>query len=281
MKVTLPKTVAMPLIETVLGDITDISVGFSKIVPSQNPAEVQLAGSGTLVSAGGVRAILTAAHVVSNLPDSGDVGLIAPLRGGGYHAPVIIDMQHVQKILVAKGSDDSQGPDLGLLILSSADWSLLPTGKTFFNLSRRRDKMMNDPHPPLRGIWVICGMVGEWTNNPPKGRLSEHKKGFHGLCMPVVLTKERDQGDFDYLSVQVENNDTYEGPESFGGCSGGGLWRVLIYEGDNGALETGELLLSGVAFYQSWWEGGRNTIECHGRKSIYGKVIETLVSLSS
>lgn len=270
----------MPLLNTVHGDLTDFSVGFSKGFPSQNPTEVQLAGSGTLVSAGGIRAILTAAHVISNLPDSGDVGLIVPTRRGGYHPLAIIDMQHVQKVFIAKGSDDSQGPDLGLLILSPADCLLLPTGKTFFNLLNRRDMMMNDPHAPLRGIWVICGMVGEWTNNPPGGRLSEHKRGFHGLCIPVALINERHQGDFDYLSVQVGKNELYEGPESFGGCSGGGLWHVILNELDNGALKVSESLLSGVAFYQSGWEGDRNTIECHGRKSIYGKVVETLEGLT-
>lgn len=270
----------MPLLAIVHDDITDFSVGFSKVFPPQKPSEVRLAGSGTLVSAGKVHAILTAAHVLSNLPGTGDVGLIVPTRHKGYHAPMVIDMENIRKILIAKGADDSQGPDLGLIILSPADWLRLPTGKTFFNLCNRRDKMMNDPHPPLRGIWVICGMVGEWTNNPPQMRLPQQPKGFHGLCMPVAFANQRQQGDYDYISVQVGKNESYEGPESFGGCSGGGLWHVIVNEQSNGRLAVSEALLAGVAFYESGWERGRNTIECHGRKSIYGKVTGKLEGLA-
>ena len=125
-------------------------------------------------------------------------------------------------------------------------------------------------------------MVGEWTNNPPPNRtLPEHRKGFHGLCMPVLLTSEQQRGDYDYYSFQVENNETYEGPESFGGCSGGGVWHLTVNEQEDGSLAIRESLLAGVAFYQSWWKGARNTIECHGRKSIYGKVIETLEGLAT
>lgn len=271
----------MPLLASVHGDLTDFSVGFSKAVPAEKPTTVTLAGSGTLVSAGGVRAILTAQHVISKLPDSGDVGLIVPTRQQGYHHPVIIDLDHARKIPIAKGADDSRGPDLGLLVLSAADWSLFPTGKTFFNLSKRCEMMLNAPHAPLRGIWVICGLVGEWTNNPPPNRrLPEHQTGFHGLAMPVAMTKERKEADFDYFSVQVAKNETYEGPESFGGCSGGGLWHLIVQEDDKGSLAISESLLSGVLFHQSWWENGRNTLECHGRTSLYGKVVEVLEKLA-
>jgi hypothetical protein len=278
MQRTLSRSEVMPLLATAQGDLIDFTVGFAKCVPPVNPVEVTLAGSGTLVCAGGVRAILTAEHVLSHLPDSGNVGLIAPTRQQGHHPPVIINMEHVRKIPIARrGADESQGPDIGLLLLSPAHWSLLPTGKPFFNLSKRRDLMLNAPHAPQRGIWVICGMVGEWTNNPPqKHRLPEQRQGFHGLCMPVLLKRERQQAVFDYVCVQVGKNEADKAPESFGGCSGGGVWHLVIYEKEDGSLVVGESLLSGVIFYEWYWEDGRATIVCHGRRSIYGKVVDTL-----
>jgi hypothetical protein len=270
----------MPLLKTVQGDLIDCTVGFVKpCLPHKSPGPL-LAGSGTLVSAGGVRAILTAAHVVSNLPNRGDLGLSVPMRFGPNRHCIKVDMESVRKVLIGKGSDDSQGPDLGLLVLSSADWSLLPTGKIFFNLSKRREKMMNDPHPAVSGAWVICGMVGEWTSGVPKLKGHEHTIGVHGLCSPVALTNERQQGGFDYFSIQVAKNESYEGPDSFKGCSGGGLWHLIVTEQRDGSLAICQSLLVGVAFYESGWEGDCNTIECHGRKSIYGKVIEILQSLA-
>ena len=110
------------MLETVRGDLTDSTVGFVKFLPLQKPTDMVLAGSGTLVSAGGVRAILTAEHVISNLPNSGPIGLIVPTRQGPMRHRTIIYMEHVRKIPIAKGRDDSKGPDIGLLIPALTYW---------------------------------------------------------------------------------------------------------------------------------------------------------------
>jgi hypothetical protein len=185
-------------------------------------------------------------------------------------------MERVQKIPIAKGTNDSQGPDLGLLILSASDWGLMPSGKIFYNLSKRCEKMLNDPPPDDKGAWVLCGMVAERTSDLPKERGYEHGKSFNGMCGPVVLANQRQEGGFDYFSVQVAYNESYEGPESFEGCSGGGLWHLLIKERHDGSLEIFDSLLVGVAFYQSAKENDRKTIECHGRQSIYRAVVKEL-----
>ncbi len=271
----------MPLLDTVHGDLVDFTVGFVKFCPPQKPTEMVLGGSGTLVSAGGVRAILTAGHVISNLPNSGLVGLILPTRFGNQRHQTKIDMALVKKIIIAQGFDESEGPDIGLLVLPDADLARFSNRKNFFNLSKRREKMLKNPHPATRGAWVLCGMVAEWTSNLPEERGIKYGKGFRGLCGPVVLTRERQKGRFDYFSVQVANNDSYEGPDNFGGCSGGGLWQLIMREKEDGSLVIDESILVGVAFYQSGWENNLNNIECHGRKSIYKAVIKTLESLST
>jgi hypothetical protein len=281
MQRTLNSSEFMPMLETVRADLVDSTVGFVNFHPAHEPTEIVLAGSGTLVSAGGFRAILTAAHVISNLPDSGPVGLILPTRFGPHRHQTKIEMQTVRKIIIARGTDEDKGPDIGLLILPSADLARFSDRKIFSNLSKRRKKMLHDPHPAIRGAWVLCGMVGEWTTNLPKERGYEHGKGFNGLCSPVALVNERQETDFDYFSIQAANNESYEGPESFGGCSGGGLWHLIIREREDKTLFIDEMLLAGVAFYQSGWIDGRNTIECHGRKSIYGTVVETLEKLKA
>ena len=109
MRRTITSSEFMPLLETVRGDLTDFTVGFVKFLPLQKPNSIVLAGSGTLISVGGVRAILTAQHVISNLPDSGPVGLITPTRHGPIRHRTFVDMERVQKIPIAKGKTDSKG----------------------------------------------------------------------------------------------------------------------------------------------------------------------------
>ena len=128
---TLSKSEFMPLAKNAFADLTDYSVGFIK-ASSKEPSQVILAGSGTLVSANGFKAILTAHHVLTNLPDSGHIGLLTPMRFGPRIHRLTIDMECVRKIPIAKGQIDSQGPDLGLLVLAPTDWGRLPSGKICF-----------------------------------------------------------------------------------------------------------------------------------------------------
>ena len=177
----------MGLAKNAYDDLTDYSVGFIKSSPHE-PTEPVLAGSGTLVSANGFRAILTAQHVLTNLPTNGQIGLLTPMRFGSRIHRLTVDTQHVHKIPIAKGDDDSQGPDLGLLVLAPADWSRLPTGKIFYNLSKRQDLILNKPPEDNRGAWAICGMVAERTDDLSDEAKKRYGKGkcFQGICINVV-----------------------------------------------------------------------------------------------
>jgi hypothetical protein len=56
--------------------IANFSVGLAKLIVHGNAENAIPAGSGTLVTIGTVAGILTAAHVVKNLPDAGDMALM-------------------------------------------------------------------------------------------------------------------------------------------------------------------------------------------------------------
>ena len=92
------------------------------------------------------------------------------------------------------------------------------------------------------------------------------------------VTRPCSQDNFDYLFLEALYNELYEGPGSYGGFSGGGLWQLLLTASGN-KLEVNDRLLSGVAFYQSEKkcdDAGRvaREIKCHGRKSIYEAMID-------
>ena len=65
---------------------------------------------------------------------------------------------------------------------------------------------------------------------------------------------------------------------AFGGVSGGGLWQVIIAKNEAGKVILKELILSGVAFYQTQNINNRRVIVCHGRRSVYKKVYDEVVT---
>ena len=265
----------LPLLEIASEDLSDYTIGFVKFQLEANPVDAVLAGSGTLVSAHGVPSILTAEHVISNLPNKGQVGLVALTRFGPQLHRSTIYMEHVRRISIARGSEDSKGPDLGLLVLSPIDARDLGSRKLFYNLSMRRDRMLTGPPPADKGAWVLCGMADEWTEDVPPPKGYERVKMFRGLCGAGELCGERIEGAFDYLSFEVKYDEDYEGPRRYKGFSGGGLWQLLL-ENCNGSMKVNEKILSGVAFHESPLVEDRRIIECHGRRSVYEAVVHAL-----
>ena len=239
----------------------------------------QLLGSGTLVSIGDTKAILTADHVLEVLPET--VGLVFPTRydnspRAAPRLPVKIPMNHLEKKRVGRGDQESEGPDLGLLVLPGP----ITSTKTFYNLSKRHTRVVEHPWPITSGIWVFVGAPAEWTEAaaPEAGFPGvQEQRGFMGLCS---VENEYEQGGFDYLEFVANYNAAYEGPGGFGGCSGGGLWHMLVSRTEQGQIfiKNKDILLSGVAFWQSAIvaDTGKRTIQCHGRKSVYQRVIDEL-----
>ena len=254
-------------------------VAFVKIKGQEDDAV--LAGSGTLVTAAGRYGILTADHVLEVLPSNGEFGLVLPNSGT---LPRLhryrLEASNTQKLRVAKASHDRNGPDLGLLILGNPDVSKLSVSKVFYNLGTRRDKMLSDPPPIELGGWFLVGMAAEWTSELPLERGFTRVKEFRGLCGAGVVATERKTNTYDYLHYEAKYNAAYEGPQSFQGFSGGGLWQIRMKEQDGKPIIT-ETLLSGVAFYESEMVGDIRTIYCHGRRSIYEFAYQALAGTAA
>jgi hypothetical protein len=77
------------------------------------------------------------------------------------------------------------------------------------------------------------------------------------------------------VSIKLKFGTGSRVPETFQGCSGGGIWQGLLKE-DQNQFTIKELLLSGVAFYENQLDNVGMEIECHGIKSIYDKVVTAL-----
>ncbi|MEZ5445174.1 MAG: hypothetical protein R3F45_05280 [Gammaproteobacteria bacterium] len=261
--------------EQVENKLAQFTIGFVKFNDLESDAK--LAGSGTLVSCGSSFAILTADHVIENLSLVDPIGVVVPVGGSslGRRHRVTLDMRTVRRLTIGQASHSHSGPDLGLLMLSPPDAAKLQNWQSFYNLAKRRDSMLFSPPSIEDGGWFLAGFVDELTTEHGAESGFTKVMGFRGLCGAGVVFEGAGEPPFDYLNFEVKYDETVQGPISFEGSSGGGLWQVRFRKVDN-RIEIADALLSGVAFYQSDRRNDQRIIYCHGRHSIYGTVCETL-----
>jgi hypothetical protein len=251
------------------------SVGFVRIIGNEDDAII--AGSGTLVTVGPQRAILTADHVLDELPSSGNIWLVRCREGWTQPHRFSIDASAVRKITAGKASHTADGPDLGLLVLAPSDVARLEATQTFYNLDKRRAQALDGAKLTPYG-WALFGMIHEKTiESPPQNRFTR-VKGFNGSVLFGVEPTERRGTDFDYLDFVALYNEHYTGPESYQGASGGGLWQLDYGQAPDGTVSVTSAVLSGVAYFESPRAGNTRTIYCHGRRSIYDTAYAALSS---
>ena len=246
----------------------------------------QLLGSGTLVSIGGTKAILTVDHVLEILPKTAEhVCLVFPTRydnspQAAPRLPMNVPMKYLEKKTVGRGKQESDGPDLGLVVLPGHIASrFIPSTKSYYNLTlpERRKRVMENPRSIDSGIWVLMGAPEEWIEQASPDARFERVQEQRGLMGIAGVNKEYARGGFDYLECVANYNAAYEGPNRFGGCSGGGLWHIHLSKKEHGQIVIkGRPILSGVPFWQSAIVDCKRTIRCHGRKSVYRRVIDAL-----
>ena len=85
------------------------TVAFLRIEDTSDGRDAFLLGSGILVTISDVSAILTASHVIRALPRIGRLGIFL----SATFTPHSIDTEGVTFLDIARGNDDSLGPDLG------------------------------------------------------------------------------------------------------------------------------------------------------------------------
>jgi len=256
--------------------VSDFAIGFVALRENEAGERAQLGGSGTLVQVDGTYGILTAHHVLRHLPDGPEIGLIIVTRFNPMLHRVTLRREAVRRLLIAKGDCDSEGPDLGVLLLSEVDVAALRTWKSFYNLPLHLEGVLGNPPALNEGVWLLCGFAGELTaeHGPDRGFASVMV--FHGQCGAGWVEREYSVGDFDYFDFEARYGGADEPPQSFRGFSGAGLWQARLTRTPDGALRAEQPILSGVAFYESDLADARRIIRCHARRSVYANVVESV-----
>jgi len=261
------------VIEAAARDVANYSIGFLHVKSSPRRSnDVRLLGSGTLVSVGPTHAILTAHHVLSALPRNGRLGLIISPTAQQHS----VDTQGLVYIQIARGRVDSEGPDLGAIVLAPSIASSIGAKKSYYRLDSHRDHLLNSPPHIRDGFWFVNGFIDEWTVEEPDKDGWGLVKGFYNLSAAGGPDNTIVVGNHDYFAFPVSYRGRSVAPKSFGGMSGGGLWQVPLTRDAQRQIKHTTPLLSGVVFYQEPTTDTSCGVRCHGRLSVYKVAFEAI-----
>jgi len=265
------------LLETAVPTLSDYSVGFVLTTATNGLLDANLGGSGTLVTIDEVRGILTACHVVKRLSTNKDVALVLPTANKELHHISFRSSDFSHHSFCPQG-EAANGPDVSLLVPPPDVLDTLQARKSFYNMSKRQERMLETPEPIEHGLWVLSGFAAERTGDGVPEQGFSKIKFFNGLHLNGKLARECNEGNFDYLFFEALYNELYEGPDSYGGFSGGALWQLII-EPAGSKFQVTDIFLSGAAFFQSAKKDKGDgqvirDIKCHGRRSLYKALID-------
>jgi hypothetical protein len=164
----------------------------------------------------------------------------------------------------------------------------LPPRKLFYRLdlqtAERLEHSLQDD-----GIFVVCGAAKERerTGGPELGFtevMIEEVTAYHGGMVPPSGRFRRDGYHYAELDVEYASHEDLPGtfiPGTFGGVSGGGLWRIEVGKAADGTYAVSEPLLAGVAFYQTPLVNQHRMIRCHAGDGVYVHTLQKLTEVSS
>lgn len=255
--------------------IANFTLGFVRVTVRDNVEDAESAGSGSLISVGPIQGILTAAHVLEHLPDKGNVGLVLYQDDPAKFGKRVIDMQHAEKLMLGGEASGVAGPDLGFLRLPPNTVAALGAVLSFYNLSKRQDDVLANRAPTPSYSDAIVGMISELTEDVPTERPRVRRKSFTAIFGPGTSSAITEANGYDLFDFEVTSSPDFKLPNSFGGTSGGAVWRFYIAEKD-GAASVVDSRLVGVPFFETPRDGKMIT-SCHGPKSIYRVLADAIV----
>jgi hypothetical protein len=216
-----------------------------------------LAGTGTLIAYKDAHYILTAAHVWHNALKKADhVGIT--LRET-YDHTCLMD----PATIVASGppvpSDWTEwGPDIVFLRIPAVRVGEIKVFRVFYSLASEEKSLFKGEHTEARLLLGTPEALGTYKKNHASVQMTPF-----WVAPPTCSMHNA----FDYLDVNARLPPPSD-VNSFGGVSGGGLWRVKVYSDPATGEIHSEAILNGVAFWAYEVKGGAGTVRCHGPESI-------------
>jgi hypothetical protein len=237
--------------DVVLDKVKHFTIGFA--LAGDTPA---VKGSGVLIKHGDRHGILTCTHVDTYLRElKRPVGLVRLNRGLAQQAATL-DMDEV--FSYSAGEDPWEGEDIAFIhlpphLVGNMDCAFLDADKNF-------TKPQPDDYRSLIQVHSAFGLVEEFTGATTRqsGRATTFLKG-------VLTSGALRQFDKFTATLECFKENLSDLPASFGGTSGGGLWRVYVRKRDDGSFEAVHHRLIGIASREELGSPPRITCQGMGR----------------
>jgi hypothetical protein len=230
--------------DAVLDKVKHCTIGFARA--GETPAAK---GSGVLIKRGDRHGILTCTHVDKYLRDlKRSVGIVR-LNQGLAQQSATLEMDEV--FSYAAGEEPWEGDDIAFIHLPPHLVGNIEKDCVFLDADKNFTKPEPEDSSSLLQVHSVFGLVEKFTGTTTRqgGRATTLLKG---VLTSGVLRE------FDKLIATLEcfNENLADLPSSFGGTSGGGLWRVYVRKRDDGNFEAVHHRLIGIA--------SRENIMCQG-----------------
>lgn len=270
-----PTVVSIPT-EQISQEIANFTIGFAKLIVRDNIEDAIGAGSGTLAVLGPVHGVLTAAHVLDSLPNTGPVGLVRYLNENGRYQKQTIDMAGATKLVIRAEEFGMNGPDLGFLRLPADSVGWLKAINSFYELRRYRDEYIAGKLPDGSPLMALVGMIDERTKDLPPERRGQRRKGFEALFTDGDIVSGRIRDRHELMDFVPKNYPDFKLPGSFEGTSGGAIWQLFLQMVDGQAKVVAKRYW-GIPFYQRRRTGKTAVLICHGPDGIYKAMFDKIV----
>ncbi len=241
----------------------NFTIGFGGLSRNNSVENVASLGSGTLASVGLVKGIVTASHVIEALPDDGNIGLILH----SHSARPLLNMSDAFRLKLGGEASGKSGPDLGFLRIPLPTFKALNARLSVYDLIKERKE-------PAKTTFfdAAVGIVSELTEELTSDRVDRRITRFRAIFGPGSSSPAEDRSIHDYFDFNVESSTEFTLPTSFGGVSGGAIWRFYTAVKNDVASMTNYKLV-GVPYFETVQTDGKIIISCHGTQSIYDALV--------
>ena len=236
-EIWLSKEIGDAVSDAAIATVRDFTIGFGRA--GEDPAAK---GSGVLVEYKGVYGILTAAHVDDYLRKlKRPIGLVRLNRGLAQQSSVL-DLEEVFSYAAGADPWPAGSDDISFIHLPPHLVGNIKRSCSFLNADKNFTKDEPEPSASIIQMHAVFGLVEDFSG-PTTRQSSVATTAMKGVLTPGRLTTL----DGAETTLECFEENIPDLPRSFGGTSGGGLWRVYVCKGEDGKYNAVHRRLIGIA----------------------------------
>ncbi len=236
-EILLSREIGDAVSDAVIATVKDFTIGFGRA--GEDPAAK---GSGVLIEYKGLHGILTAAHVDEYLRRlKRPIGLVRLNRGLAQQSSVL-DLEEVFSYVAGADPWPVGGDDISFIHIPPHLVGNIERSCSFLNADKNQAKDEPEPSTSLIQTHAVFGLVEYFTGATTRqGGVAT--TAMKGVLTPGCLTAL----DGSVITLECFAENIPDLPSSFGGTSGGGLWRVYVRKGQDGKYTAVHRRLIGIA----------------------------------